>query len=160
MKSIVSWLLVFFMAIFWVFRIIVTLSAQYGSDVGGFQVFDNTTEIILLFVTLLCSVLIVKRVIWGGLIYLGGYGWYFGKYLIQNFIPGLTSAEGVDPIVMQNSFIAILGLILGLSIVIDIAVSRVKLKHFTDNKTDWYFDTDKYDRKMDERADKNQYRTL
>ena len=53
MKSLASWLLVFFMAMFWVFRIIVTLSAQFGSDFGGFIVFNNTLEIAMLFISLL-----------------------------------------------------------------------------------------------------------
>ena len=29
-----------------------------------------------------------------------------------------------------------------------------------DKKTDWFYGDEKYDRKMDERADKNNYRTL
>ena len=160
MKSVVSWLLVFFMAMFWVFRVIVALSAQFGGDFGGFTVLDNTAEIVLLFVSLVCFLLIVKRVIWGGLIYLAGYGWYFGSYIISNVIPPLTAGEPIDPSVLENAFAGMLALIIGLSIVIDIAVQRTKLKHFSDNKTDWYFNTDKYDRKLDERADKNQYRTL
>ena len=161
MKSLSSWLITMFLAMFWVFRIAVTLSAQYGSDFGGFIVFNNTFEIVLLFVSLLCFVLIVKRQIWGAVIYLIGYGLYFGNYLINSFIPMLMNSQGnMDMAIIQNSFVAILGLILGLVALINIAYERTKLKHFSDNKTDWYFDNDKYDRKMDERADKNQYRTL
>ena len=54
MKNVASWLLVFFMGMFWVFRIAVTLSTQFGGDFGGFIVFNNTFEIVLLFLTLLC----------------------------------------------------------------------------------------------------------
>ena len=160
MKSVISWLLLFFMAMFWVFRVIVALSAQFGGDFGGFTVLNNTAEIVLLFVSLLCFILIVRRMIWGGLIYLAGYGWYFGSYIFANAIPSLIDGETLDPTVLENTFVGVLAIIIGLSIVIDIAVQRTKLKHFSDNKTDWYFGTDKYDRKMDERADKNQYRTL
>lgn len=160
MKSFASWLLAFFMVMYWVFRVIVTLSAQYGGDFGGFIVFDNTIEIVLLFVSLLCFILVVKRIIWGGLIYLGGYGFYFGTYIYQNFIPALSSEEPVDMVILQNTIVAIIGLILGLCIVLNIALEKAKLKHFSDNKTDWYFNNKDYDRKLDERADKNQYRTL
>ena len=62
--------------------------------------------------------------------------------------------------ILQNSVVGALGIAIALCIVIDIAVQKVTAKHFTDNKTDWYFDNEKYDRKMDDRADKNQYRTL
>lgn len=160
MKSLLSWLSIMFLAMFWMFRIAVTLSAQYGSDFGGFIVFNNTVEILLLFLSLLCFVLIAKRIIWGAIIYLVGYGWYFGEYLYNNLFPMLVKGEAIDSAVLQNSFVAILGLILGLVTLINMAYERTKLRHFSDNKTDWYFNTDKYDRKLDERADKNQYRTL
>lgn len=160
MKSLSSWLLAMFMIMFWVFRIAVTLSAQYGSDFGGFIVFNNTIEIVLLFLSLVCFIFIVRRIIWGAIVYLVAYGWYFGGYIFSNMIPALTSGEAVDMSVLENSFVAIIGLIIALCTVIDIAYEKTKLKHFSDNKTDWYFKNDKYDREMDERADKNQYRTL
>ena len=160
MKNVASWLLVFFMVMFWVFRIAVTLSAQFGGDFGGFIVFNNTFEIVLLFLSLLCFILIVRRMIVGGIIYTIAYGIYFGGYIINNLIPALGSENGADTIVLQNSIVGLLGVVIGLCVVIDIAVQKVTAKHFTDNKTDWYFNNDKYDRKMDERADKNQYRTL
>lgn len=78
MKSLISWLLVLFMAMFWVFRVIVAISAQFGIEFGGFIVFNNTTEMVLLFVDLFCFILIVKRKLIGGIIFLAGYGWYFG----------------------------------------------------------------------------------
>lgn len=160
MKSLASWLSLMFLGMFWVFRIVVALSAQFGSDFGGFIVINNTMEIALLFVSLLCFVLIAKRIIWGAVIYLVGYGWYFGSYLINNFVPVITSGEAMDTTILQNSFVGILSLILGLATLLIIAFERTKTKHFSDNKTDWYFKDDKYDRKLDDRADKNQYRTL
>ena len=162
MKSLTSWLVIMFLALFWIFRIILTLSAQFGSDFAGFVVFNNTIEIILLFLSLLCFALIAKRVVWGAVIYLVAYGWYFGTYLVNNFIPAITNANGepMDIGIMQNSFVAILGLVLGLIALLNITYEKSKAKHFSDNKTDWYFDNDKYERKMDDRADKNQYRTL
>ena len=160
MKNVASWLLLFFMGMFWMFRIAVTLSSQFGGDFGGFIVFDNTLEIALLFFTLVCFILIIKRVIWGAILYLVANCLYFGGYIIQNLFPALGSEGGIDMIVLQNSVVGALGIVLALCIVIDIAVQKINTKHFSDNKTDWYFNNDKYDRKMDERADKNQYRTL
>ena len=63
MKSLFSWLLTFFMVMFWVFRIIATLSAQFGSDFGGFIVFNNTIEIALLFISILAFILIILFII-------------------------------------------------------------------------------------------------
>ncbi len=160
MKNVASWLLLFFMGMFWMFRIAVTLSSQFGGDFGGFIVFDNTLEIALLFFTLVCFILIVKRVILGAILYLVANCLYFGGYIVQNLFPALGSGGEIDMIVLQNSVVGILGIMLALCIVIDIAVQRINTKHFSDNKTDWYFNNEKYDRQMDERADKNQYRTL
>jgi len=160
MKNVSSWLLVFFMGMFWMFRITVTLLSQFGVDFGGFIVFDNTLEIVLLFFTLLCFILIMKRVILGAVLYLVANCLYFGGYIVQNLFPALGSEGGIDMIILQNSVVGALGIVLALCIVIDIAVQKIHTKHFLDNKTDWYFNNDKYDREMDERADKNQYRTL
>ena len=160
MKNVASWLLLFFMGMFWMFRIAVTLSSQFGGDFGGFIVFNNTLEISLLFFTLVCFILIIKRVIWGAILYLAANCLYFGGYIVQNLLPALGREGGIDMIVLQNSVVGALGILLALCIVIDIAVQKINTKHFSDNKTDWYFNNDKYDRKMDERADKNQYRTL
>ena len=158
MKNVTSWLLVFFMGMFWMFRIAVTLSAQFGDDFGGFIVFDNTYEIVLLFLTLLCFMLIMKRVIWGGILYLVANCIYFGGYIVNNLFPALSNEGGIDMAILQNSVVGALGIAIALCIVIDIAVQKVTAKHFTDNKTDWYFDNDKYNRKFDERADRNEYR--
>ena len=160
MKSLASWLIVMFMAMFWMFRVALTLAVQFGSDFAGFIVFNEAGEILLLFLSLLCFVLIIRRIIWGGIIYTVGYGLYFGSYFINNFFPMLSSGEPMDPIVLENVFVAALGIVLGLVSILNMAYEKTKAKHFTDNKTDWYFDNEKYDREMDERADKNQYRTL
>lgn len=160
MISVTSWLLAFFTAIFWLFRIVVTIANQYGNDFGGFIVFNTTIEIAVIFITLACFLLILRRNIWGAIVYLASYCIYFGSYIFSSFIPAFISGESLDMIIIQNSIIALLGIILALCTVIDIVVQKTKAKHFTDNKTDWYFNNEKYDRKMDERADKNQYRTL
>ena len=159
MVSVTSWLLAFFTAIFWFFRIVLTVATQYGNDFGGFIVFNTTMEIAVIFITLACFLLVLRRNIWGGIVYLVSYCIYFGSYIFSSFIPTFISGESLDMVVIQNTFVALLGIILALCTVIDIAVQKTKAKHFTDNKTDWYFQNDKYDRKLDERADKNQYRT-
>ena len=160
MKSLGSWLTAFFLVIFWGFRVIVTVKGQFGDDFGGFIVFDTTWEIALLFISIICFILILRRMLTGAIIYLVGYGYYFGNYLVTNVLNNLIAGEELSISVMQNAFVAILGLVLGLCTLLNIAFDRVKSKHFSDNQTDWYFNSKKYDRELDERADKNQYRTL
>ena len=158
MKSLSSWLLVMFMAMFWLFRVVVAFQAQYGNDFGGFIAFNMTIEVILLFAVILCMALVLKRNIIGGIIYLLAYGYYFGGYILMNGIPAIASGGTLGMSVMQNTMVAAIGVILALFVFLDLMIARVRRKDPKDKKTDWYFQNDKYDRKYDERADKNQYR--
>lgn len=158
MKSLSSWLLVMFMAMFWIFRIVVAFQAQYEQDFGGFIAFNMTIEVILLFVTILCMALVLRRNIIGGIIYLGSYGYYFGGYILTNAIPTLINGETLSMGVLQNSMVAAVGLLIALFVFFDLLIARVRRRDPKDKKTDWYFQNEKYDRKYDERADKNQYR--
>ena len=158
MKSLSSWLLVMFMAIFWIFRIVVAFQAQYEQDFGGFIAFNMTIEVILLFVVILCMALLLRRNIIGGIIYLIGYGYYFGGYLLTNVLPVLISGENLNFDILQNAMVSAVGLLIAFCVFFDLIIARVRRKDPKDKKTDWYFQNDKYDRKYDERADKNEYR--
>lgn len=158
MKNFSTWLLVMFIVMFWVFRMIVALTSELGIDFGGIVPLDMTTEVILLFTVLLSLIFIIKRNIIGGLIYLLTYGLYFGKTLLDNVMSitsnGLTAGNSL------NAFIALIGILLPVIVLIDLLLDRNRKLNPVDKKTDWYYKDDKYDRKMDDRADKNNYRTL
>ena len=126
MVSVTSWLLAFFTAIFWFFRIVLTVATQYGNDFGGFIVFNTTMEIAVIFITLACFLLVLRRNIWGGIVYLVSYCIYFGSYIFSSFIPAFISGESLDMVVIQNTIVALLGIILALCTVIDIAVQKTK----------------------------------
>ncbi len=106
MKNLSSWLLVMFMFMFWVFRVIVAFQAQYGNEFGGFIAFNYTVEIILLFVVILCMILILRRKLLGGILYLVSYGYYFGGYLLTNSLPKLLSGETLEMGILQNTMVA------------------------------------------------------
>lgn len=158
MKNLSSWLLVMFMGMFWMFRVIVALSVQFGgSDFGGFITFNLNTEIILLFSTIVCIILVVRRFFIGGIAYLGTYLYYFGTYLFEQLI--LNKPEtGLPMDILQNVMASAIAVVLALLVLMDLIIDKATRKSYTDRKTDWYFKTDKFDRKYDERADKNQYR--
>lgn len=158
MKNFSTWLLVMFVVMFWIFRMIVALTFELGIDFNGIVPLDITTEIILLFVVLLCLIFIVKRNIIGGLIYLLTYGLYFGKTLLDNAISITSSGLTIEN--SLNAFIALIGLILPTAVLIDLLVDKGRKANPVDKKTDWYYKGEKYDREMDDRADKNNYRTL
>ena len=154
MKSLSSWLLVMFMGMFWIFRIIVAFQAQYGETFGGFIVFNSTVEIELLFVAILCMILVLRRNWIGGIIYLASYGYYFGGYIFSN----ITSEGEMSAAVMQNVFVSAIGVIIAFCVFFDLMVNKLRKRDPKDKKTDWFFQNKEYDRKLDGRADKNQYR--
>ena len=69
MKNLTTYLFVIFMAMFWIFRMIVALLYNLGIDFITVPK-DLNYEIILLFLTLISMVLIIKRSLFGGVIYL------------------------------------------------------------------------------------------
>ncbi len=161
MRNLSTYLLVIFMVMFWIFRIIVTFMYELGSDFAGIVPLNKALEIILLFVVLICIILIVKRKMIGALIYLLAYGLYFGTDLTTK----LTAMFGdmTQEITMGTSlsmFVSLIGVILPLAVLIDLLLDKQRKANPKDKKTDWFYKNEAFDRKLDDRADKNNYRTM
>lgn len=160
MRNFSTWLLVMFVAMFWGFRAIVAVMSQIGQDLGGIVPFNLTMEIILLFFVLICIILIVKREMAGALLYLAAYGIYFGTDLFSKLSVVMEDAESLPVDAFANMFVAFLGIILPIAVLIDLLADRHRKANPKDKKTDWFFKNEKFDRKLDERADKNNYRIM
>lgn len=160
MKNFSTWMLVMFMVMFWVFRIVVALAGELNWNFA-FAPLNQTVEVILLFVTLLCIVLVIKRKIVGGLIYLTAYGLYFGMDIVSNIQVILAAMGGsADLTTYANLFVSLIGMILAIAVIMDLVMDKSRKLNPKDKKTDWFYTNSQYDRELDERADKNQYRTL
>ena len=161
MRNFSSYLLVAFMIMFWGFRVIVAVCAQLNWSFGGFEPINLQLEIILLFVFLICLVLVIKRKIAGGLIYLLSYGLYCLTDITENAAKLLNPTEG-QPIltVYSNLMVSIIALILAVAVLMDLLMDKNRKAHPKDKKTDWFYTNEQFDREFDERADKNNYRTL
>lgn len=163
MKNFSTWLLVMFMTIFWAFRIVVAVTYELGTDFGGIEPLNQTMEIILLFVVLVCILLIIKRKIVGALIYLAAYGMYFGTTLIAGITTLLTASSEINMTnagMYLNTFIALIGIAIPVAILFDLLLDKNRKANPKDKKTDWFYNNEQFDREIDERADKNNYRTL
>lgn len=158
MKSVGSYLLVFFMVMFWLFRIIVTFTATMGLNFA-FEPLNQNIEIILLFVTMLCLILIVKRKLIGAIIYLIGYGMYFGVD-IYNIVTKIMNGASIEITQYASILTSFIGIILPICILFELLLDKNRKTHPVDKKTDWFYANEQFDRKMDERADKNNYRTM
>lgn len=159
MKKLSTYLLTFFMIMFWGFRVILALSDAKGTDMG-ITIPNPTMEIILLFVTLVCIVLVIKRKLVGALLYLLIYGAYFGPELFNQIMTLVSSESQLEINFYLDFMVSFIGIVIPIAVVFDMLLDRNRMNHPTDKKTDWYYKNEEYDRQMDERADKNNYRTL
>lgn len=154
MKNLSTYLFVMFMAMFWVFRIIVALLSEIGVDFIT-QPMDINFEIVLLFLTFIAMILVIKRNMLGGIIYLIGYGLYFGTILL-NLIPTITNGATMND--YANLLFAVIGIVLPLLVLFDLLLDKNRKAHPVDKKTDWFYKNKDYDRQFDERADRNEYK--
>lgn len=143
-----------FAIIFWIIRVAVAFTASMEIEFF-ITPLNLPIEIILTFVTLISIILIFKKSMIGALIYLLSYWSYFGVYIFNIF----QKTEGIIMTDYINVFISIIGIILPFIIFVDIGFSQSSKK--TTNKTkktDWFYQNEEFDRKYDERADRNQYK--
>ena len=159
MKKFSTYLLVMFMILFWILRIIITVMSELGKDFMGIIPIDEKFEVILLFAFLICVILVVKRKILGSLLYLTLHAIYFGGDVTEKI--GILSRDETFTMAQSGDLIfSIIGLILPLAVLIDLLLDRGRKEHPVDKKTDWFYKNKEFDRKLDDRADKNNYRTL
>ena len=156
MKNLSSWLITFFIIMFWAFRIVVAFMGSRGKEFMV-QPIDLTTEIILLFVVLAVVPFIFKRKLWAAIIYLAGYGYYFGRGLVENTIL-MINGDTLAATVYLEMFISLIAIVLPIASLFDILMDRSRKRNPVNKETDWFYKNEQYDRKLDERADKNQYR--
>ncbi|MBP3255838.1 MAG: hypothetical protein J6M60_05060 [Clostridia bacterium] len=159
MKNLSSWLIAFFIIAFWVFRVIVAITGQMGVEFMS-KPYDNTAEIVLLFVVLALVPFIFKRKIFAALGLLVAYGWYFGFLGILPRIMQIINGETIGTNTYMDMFFALIGITLAIVAVFDILFDKARMKNPVDKETDWFYKNEQYDRKLDERADKNNYKTL
>lgn len=150
MVGMLSYLISFLGILFWGFRVAVVFCASMNIDFP-FQPIDLNFEMIVLFISVPCFALVLKRNIVGAFIYFIAFTAYFGNHLYTCLTTGIGSAQAM--------LIDALGIILPLLTLIDIAINRDRLGTANDKRTIWFYGNKDYDREFDERADRNNYRT-
>jgi len=156
MKNLSSYLIAIFILMYWLFRVIVAVMGSMGLDFIV-EPIDNNIEIILLFIVLICVPFIFKRKLIGAIIYLASYGWYFGRGLVEN-IMRIVNNETLTMQTYTDMFFSLIAIALPIMALFDILLDKNRKKNPVDKKTDWFYKNEQYDRKLDERADKNNYR--
>lgn len=149
--------LVMFGVMFWISRVAIAIATQAGFDLLGIVSWNLTYEIILIFVTVVSLILIAKRKLLGSIIYLISYLLYFG-YDLFNRVGTLMSLDGLLLENITNVLVSFVGIILAISVFLDAILLKAKKGTPKHKKTDWFYDNKDFDRKFDDRADRNEYK--
>ena len=155
MTSLFSYMLTFFGVAFWFFRVIVTLLYQLDREFFATPI-NVTFEIIVLFSTLPCILLVIKRNIVGAAAYLGIYATYFGTALYEAILG--AQATGLNIVNSANMLCTVVGVIIPALTFLDILLNKNRAMGKDNKKGDWFYKNENFDREFDERADRNQYR--
>ncbi|MCI8587294.1 MAG: hypothetical protein HFJ49_01620 [Clostridia bacterium] len=150
-------LLVMFGVIFWIFRIAIAIVTQTGFDLIGLVSWNLTYEIILIFVTIVCLILISKKKLIGSIVYLFSYLLYFGTDILNRVATG-TETVGMTMENTVNVFVSAIGIVLATAILLDAIVLKARKGKPKKQKTDWFYGNENFDRQFDERADRNEYK--
>ena len=157
MKSLSSWLIAIFAFMFWGFRVVTAVLYSIGTEFVA-EPIDLTMEIALLFITFICICFIPRRKLLPVIIYLIAHACYYGIYLYQNI---MSVIEGTGTLTSYMSLlVALIGIVIPIAAFFDVLLDRNRKANPIDKKTDWFYKNKEFDRKMDDRADKNQYKTL
>ena len=159
MKKFSTYLLVMFMILFWILRIVITIAGQIGKSFMEVEPLNETFEIVILFATLVCLILVAKRKIIGSLLYLTLHAIYFGGD-VTNKMAQLANNGSLTLGESTQFLFSIIGIVLPLAVLIDLLLDKGRKENPKDKKTDWFYRNEKFDRELDDRADKNNYRTM
>lgn len=155
--TIFSYMLTVWGVILWIFRAIVCVLFTNEIDFIV-QPLNLTFEIILLFATIPCIVLVLKRNIIGAACYMAIYVSYFGT-AIYNTMNSIVSTDGMNVGGSVDLIVSVIGIVIPVLTFFDILLNKNRKSIIgKNNSTDWYYKNKDYDRKYDERADKNQYK--
>ena len=83
---------------------------------------------------------------------------YFGNDVTNKL--SIMSHDALTVAQSTDLMFSMIGIILPLAVLIDLLLDKNRKENPTDKKTDWFYKNEEFDRKLDDRADKNNYRTL
>ena len=149
MNRIFNNILIVIALIFWGINIMALLAFQTGETFFIEPKLEFVLEIVLLFITLIALIFIGRQNVVGSLI-----------YFIVQVIYSYGSLKGNVQLDLITSFITYFQLGLSLFIMLNIFLIMKQRAKPIDEKRDWFFANDKFDKQKDEREDKNNYRIM
>lgn len=156
-KTMSHYLIIMFMVMLLIFRFIVLFTTVLGIE---FPVVtsNETIEIAMLFITLLSIILFTKTKLSGAILYLVSSFIYYGPEFIKLLPTALNGAVSMEMAV--QILVLMIELVIPIFAFFILIYDKKQEINPVDKKTDFFYKNEAYDRQYDERADKNNYRTM
>ena len=157
MKTMSHYLIIMLSVMLFIFRLIVVFTTTMGIEFAVKSLNVNL-EIGLLFVMIISIILMSKSKLSGAIILTVSSIAYYGADILQKFNYVSQNVANID--IAMELIISVICVIIPLFAFFIIAFAKEQEKRPVDKKTDFFYKNEAYDRKYDERADKNNYRTM
>lgn len=157
MKTMSNYLIIMFSIMLFIFRLIVVFTSTMGIEFIV-EPINIEYEIILLFIMIISIILMSKNKLSGAVILVVASIIYYGPSLLEQITYMFSNTVSVET--AMQAVISVICLIIPIFAFFIIAFAKEQEKRPVDKKTDFFYKNEAYDRKYDERADKNNYRTM
>ena len=157
MRTMANYLIIMLTVILFIFRLIVVFTTTMGIEFMV-QSINVNYEIALLFIMILSIILMSKNKLSGAIILLLASIIYYGPSLLSQITYMVSNSISIET--AMQAIISLIGVIIPTFAFFIIAFAKEQEKRPVDKKTDFFYKNEAYDRKYDERADKNNYRTM
>lgn len=156
MRTMANYLIIMLTVILFIFRLIVVITSTMGIEFM-IQPINVNYELALLFVMIICIILMSKNKLSGAVILSIASIAYYGPTLLGQ-ITGLSTGVNINSAL--EAVVSLACVIIPIFAFFIIAFAKEQEKRPVDKKTDFFYKGDTYDRKYDDRADKNNYRIM
>ena len=157
MKTMSHYLIIMLSVLLFIFRLIVVFTTTMEIEFVV-QSTNVNFEIALLFITIISIILMSRSKLSGAIIFVIASLAYYGPELINELTYLSLNSVSVDSVMQM--IISLICVIIPIFAFFIIAFAKEQEKRPVDKKTDFFYKNEAYDRKYDERADKNNYRTM
>ena len=157
MKTMSNYLIIMFSVMLFIFRLIVVFTATFGIEFVV-EPINISYEMVLLFINIICIILMSKNKLSGAMIFVVASIAYYGPEMLN--IAGSMQTDKISVEIATEAIISLIGIIIPIFAFLIIAFAKEQEKRPVDKKTDFFYKNEDYDRKLDERADKNNYRIM
>ena len=157
MRTMSNYLIIMLTVMLFIFRLIVVFTATLGIEFM-IEPINISYELGLLFIMIVSIILMSKNKLSGPIILVIASLIYYGPSLILQITYLSSNAISIE--VAMQTIISLICVLIPVFAFFIIAFAKEQEKRPVDKKTDFFYKTDRYDRQYDERADKNNYRTL